>query len=171
MSNVGTSLKDIKYNANGTIKSLSEYLNGAWVSWRYLYDSRGNFLYRYRNIGKVDSDLSSDVIPGTNYEYYVVPSGVDNCIGFTVRYEVTKAKSGEGFGDRNLYIYDGSTWTLYTSFTYDSYGAVRTDVRYDSPTKLMGFATPMVRTAPSGMVAQSHLENVLTADYFYVAPA
>ena len=169
MSNAGTMLKNIRYDRNGKILSLSELFNGEWIYWTYEYDANGYFLYRYRNIGSVDSKLTAEVMPGTDITYSELSTALKNCVGFILRYEVTKVSAGDGLGDRYLYIYDGSGWTLKAAFSYDSYGVAYRDIVFDRPTTLLRFATPRIHPDKSRFMIAQSLEDVMTADYCYIA--
>jgi len=169
MSNAGTMLKNIRYDQNGKITSLSELLNGTWIHWVYEYDTNGYFLYRYRNIGSVNSTLTSEVMPGTDITYSELSAAIKNCVGLTLRYEVTKVRSGDGIGDRYLYIFDGRGWSLEATFPYDSYGVTYSDIAFDSPVTILRFATPRIHPDNSSFMIAQSLEDVMVADYCYIA--
>ena len=169
ISNAGTMLKNIRYDRNGKITSLSELFNGTWIYWIYEYDEDGYFLYRYRNIGSVNSTLTAEVMPGTDITYNELSAVLKNCVGFTLRYAVTKVSAGDGLGDRYLYISDGSTWTLEATFPYDDYGITYHDIAFDRPMTLLRFATPRIHPDNSRFMIAQSLEDVLTADYCYIA--
>ena len=170
MSNAGTRLKDIRYDRGGNILSLSELFNGSWIHWTYEYDMNGRFLYRYRNIGPVSCTLTSKFMPGTDTTYSELSVPVENCVGFTLRYEVTKVSAGDGLGDRYMYVYDGRAWTLLSTFSYSRYGVSYDFFTFDEPTTLLRFATPRIHPDKSRFMIAQTLEDVITADYCYIAP-
>ena len=169
-SNTGTMLKNIEYDHQGRIFRLSELIEGTWIDWYYVYDSDGYYLYRYKNIGSVYSYLTSNVMPGTDITYNELSEAVDNCVGFTLNYEVTKVRSGDGLGDRYLYIYNGVSWDIGATFDYGSYGTKRIVITLGSPKRIMYFATPRIHPDTSSFMIVQSLEDVLVADYSYIAP-
>ena len=169
-SGTGTWLTDISYHSDGTIASLTEQIGRTQTYWEYLYDDRGGFLYRVKNIGSVPSQLSSGVMPGTDLNYSALSRTVYDCVGFTLDYEVTKVRKGDGIGDRYLYTYDGNEWSLAGTFAYDRYGW--TEARFDfyDPITVVNYTTPRIHADDSSFTIEQSLRNILVADFTYVCP-
>ena len=124
---------NIVYYPDGRIASLIEQDGSSTIQWEYLYDNTGNFLYRRKDIGAVASHLDAGMMPGTDVNYSLLSSPVENCVGFTIEYEVTKVRKGDGLGNRDLYIYDGSSWSFAGCFSYAAYGRTSADMRFEPP--------------------------------------
>ena len=155
------------YYPDGRIASLIEQDGSSTIQWEYLYDNTGNFLYRRKDIGAVASHLDAGMMPGTDVNYSLLSSPVENCVGFTIEYEVTKVRKGDGLGNRDLYIYDGSSWSFAGCFSYAAYGRTSADMRFE-PRTVARFTTPRVYADDSSFVVEQSLLHVLVADYTYV---
>ena len=167
-SSDGTRLTDIRYNADGTIASLNEW-NGQTVEhWVYRYC--GGFLYRVKNIGSVPSSLSAGMMPGTDLNYSALSRTVYDCVGFTLDYQVTKVRKGDGIGDRCLYVYDGYDWFPVGTFAYNDYRKVSACFSMYDPITIVNFTTPRICADDSSFMIEQSLRDILVADYTYVCP-
>ena len=165
-STAGTNLQDIVYDAQGRLWLVSEQVNGIWYRWEYVYDNYGNFRYRARSIGAQSTKWSGMFMPGTDITYCVLNTAVDNCVGLTIEYTVTKVTKGNGLGRRDLYIQtDGGSWQRVGAFDYPSYSTVTSTVLLDQPTRLQAFATPRQHPDDSGFTVDQRLTEVWIADY------
>ena len=169
VSTVGSYLSDVVYDAQGRLWLATEQVNGAWYRWEYVYDQYGYFRYRARSIGAPAARWSGKFMPGTDITYCVLTEPVDNCIGMTIEYRVTKVTKGDGLGRRDLYIQTGaSSWEKIGSFDYPSYNAVSSTVMLDWPTRLEAFATPRQNPDDSAFTVDQRLTEVWIADRNYV---
>lgn len=164
----GAELTKIIYDSDGHILSLTERANGIVTEWKYCYDDTGFFMYRIHNIGGVPSHLSSKVMPGTDLNYSELEKPINNCVGFTIQYEVTTVRKGDGLGDRYLYIYDGSAWTLIGTFAYESYGRTNAEISLASPITIEYFTTPRFHADDSSFMIEQKLTDIWVADFSYV---
>ena len=169
-SGTGSWLSDIRYSSDGTIASLTERIGRSVSDWEYRYDARGGFLYRVKNIGSVPSKLAAGYMPGTDVNYSALSSPVYDCVGFTIDYEVTKLRKGDGIGDRWLYTFDGEEWSLAGSFAYDSYGRTSARFAFCDPITVVNFTTPRIHADDSSFMIEQSLRDVLIADFTYVCP-
>lgn len=169
-SSSGSWLTEIRYYPDGTIADLTEQIGRTRTYWEYRYDASGGFLYRVKNIGSVPSQLSSGMMPGTDLNYSALSWTVCDCVGFTIDYEVTKVRKGDGIGDRYLYLYDGSEWLLAGTFAYDSYGRTTAQFAFYDPTAIVNYTTPRVHADDSSFTIEQSLRDILVADFTYVCP-
>ncbi len=168
-STAGTMLRNIEYDSNGRIIRLVEIIDGEWVKWTYLYDNRGAFLYRTRNIGGVDGRYSKKTIPGTGGSKYIeLYTPIENCVGFTLSFKVTKVISGDALGDRKMYISDGNSWDSVGRFSYKKIAAKSIDFTLEYPRTIVAFGTGRVDPDDSSFEISQALEDVIVADYDYV---
>ena len=106
-STAGTRLIDIEYDGVGKIVSLTEITaNNEMIEWTYVYTDGGSFLYRVKNIGGVNSKIVGTPMPGTTTGYSQLESPVENCVGFTIKYNISNVTGGNGLGDREVMIRD-----------------------------------------------------------------
>lgn len=161
-----TSGNNIYFDGNGVVKSRTENLNGRWVKWDYYYDSNGAFLYRIGDIGTVESELSSEHMPGTDVSYSELKEPIKNCIGFTLNYQLTDLWAGDGLGSRNVYVFNGQNWIRVDTFSYNDYDPVSIPIILDTPMTIERFTTPRVHEDDytAFMISQS-LSNVKIVDY------
>lgn len=169
VSTAGTWVTAVSYYSDGRIMGLTEQIGQTLVNWNYEYDYGGRFLYRTYNAGDAPSTLSSGVMPGTDVNYSMLYSPICNCVGFTIEYEVTTVRKGDGLGDRYLYIYDGEAWLLAGTFSYDSYGKTSAEIKLNEPTTIVNFTTPRIHADDSSFAIDQRLVNVRVADYSYVS--
>ncbi len=168
-STTGSYLSDIVYDQQGRLWLATEQVNGDWYRWEYVYDQYGSFRYRARSIGAPATKWSGKFMPGTDITYCVLTEPVDNCIGLTIEYRVTKVTKGDGLGRRDLYIQTGaSSWEKIGDFDYPSYSAVSATVLLDWPTLLEAFATPRQNPDDSAFTVDQRLTEVWIADRNYV---
>jgi hypothetical protein len=169
-SGTGSWLTEIRYYPDGRIASLSEQIGRTVEHWEYRYDNAGGFLYRVKDIGSVPSQLAAGRMPGTDLNYSALSSTVYDCVGFTLDYEVTKVRKGDGIGDRYLFTYDGYVWSLAGTFAYDSYGRTSASFEFYRPITVVNFTTPRIYADDSSFLIEQSLRNILVADYTYVCP-
>ena len=168
ISSVGTSVRDVIFTPSGQVYSLEELIDGEWVYWVYEYDGDDMFLYRYRNIGTVESKLGPNVIPGTDTTYSDTFVEVNNCVGFTMEYAVTEVYAGDGLGERTLCLHSYGSWLEEQVFDYPRYETFYYSFRFDRPVSFNGFGTPRVHPDSSMFMTHQVLTDVLIADYDYV---
>lgn len=168
-STTGSYLYDIVYDSQGRLWLATEQANGSWYRWEYVYDQYGSFRYRARSIGAPATKWSGKYMPGTDITYCVLTEPVDNCIGMTIEYRVTKVTKGDGLGRRDLYIQTGATnWEKIGDFEYPSYSAVSATVLLDWPARLEAFATPRQNPDDSAFTVDQRLTEVWVADRNFV---
>ncbi len=168
ISSAETSVRDVICTSSGQVYSLEELIDGEWVYWVYEYDRDDMFLYRYRNIGTVESKLGPNVIPGTDTTYSDTFVDVNNCVGFTLEYAVTEVYAGDGLGERTLCLHSYGSWLEEEVFDYPRYETFYYSFRFDRPVSFNGFGTPRVHPDSSMFMTHQVLTDVLIADYDYV---
>lgn len=172
ISSAGTEVQDLVYTESGKVASLRELLDGEWVDWVYVYDENDNFRYRYRNIGSVPSELTSRVMPGTDTTYSENAYEVENCIGFTLEFQVYQIIRGDGMGPRTLRLRSEGDWIIIGQFTYprsNVYDLDSFEFRFDEPISFDAFGAHRVYADDSQFKNSQELTGVLVADYHYVS--
>ncbi len=168
-STAGTTLRDIVYDNSGRIVSLTEIVNGNWLKWTYVYDRNGDFLYRTRNIGNVDANYVWRFIPGSGGSQSVeLTTPVENCVGFTLYFKVTKVTKGSALGERRMYISDGKNWETVGTFSYNSLVEKTVTFTLDYPRTIVEYGTGRVNPDDSAFEIIQLLRDVIVADYDYV---
>ena len=175
ISSVGTWIKDVKYDNEGKITCLSEQTGDEIAVWEYVYDQNGNFEYRKRNIGAVGAALvNNQYIPGTDSNYNRLDQTVENCIGFTIEYEVTRLRSGNCGGTRKVVICtDTGVWNTSApvgTFDYNTAGErVKATFSFpDSPVNIQAFGTLRLKPDDSWFDVKQGLTDIWVADFEYV---
>lgn len=75
-------------------------------------------------------------IPKTNGRYLLLSEPVENCVGFTMDYQVIaedEKAHKDIMGDRTVYIYNGEDWVKVGSFPYESLGPVHAYIALEEP--------------------------------------
>ena len=172
VSTDGAKLKNIVYDESGNILSLAEKTGNKWIKWTYVYDAQGEFRYRKKNIGGVSGKLGKSV-PGTGSASFILSSPVEDCVGFTLGYQVTYMKKGNDCtGKRDVYIrVDSSQWEKIGAYDYPKAKAyVSKAFELAEPCRLEAVASPRRKENKSHFQFQYTLTDVWVADYEYVAP-
>lgn len=169
VSTAGTSLRDVMYDSSGKILYASEKINNIWVSWEYIYNDSGVFLYRMRNIGSINSTLTGYFVKGKDTTYSVLDDTIHNCVGFTLAYSVSNLRHGNFEGEREVYVSSGAdSWMCVGTFDYSSLERVEVTLSFESPITFKAFATPRTHPDDSSFGVNQSLSNVWIADYEYV---
>lgn len=82
--------------------------------------------------------------PGTKSYYSVLNAPVDNCVEFTLDYQVTSRNGSQTkdiLGDRDILVYDGEKWIKMGTIDYDEYKPCHIRVTMESPITLYAVAT------------------------------
>lgn len=169
MSNAGTMLRDVQYNSSGKIVSASEEIGDTWINWKYIYDDAGCFQYRIRNIGNARSSLTSKSMSGKDTTYSELDETIENCVGFTLSYSVSKVLKGNYQGEREVYVSkDKNTWELVNTFDYNSMDTVTVPFTFKTPISFVAFATPRTHPDDSSFHVNQSILDIWVADYRYV---
>lgn len=120
----------------------------------------------YTTVDAVTQRWSDSFFLKTERRFVNLAEPVENCVGFTMEYQVTARNTGfteNVLGPRTLYLYDGESWTAVGSFPYDDLGAVQVEVRLDKPMKLVAFGTTAECEQPLNFDCRQIAYTFLTA--------
>lgn len=109
---------------------------------------------------------SAGWLPGTEQPYTLLPEPLDDCLGFTLEYQIIAENTCYKdmlWGDRTVWVSDGENWTPLGVFPYAENGTVHVQVRFLQAMRLEAIAT----------VAHCHAPNIFdfrqTAKDFLIA--
>ena len=106
----------------------------------------------FRVVHEVPLKWSAGYLPKTEQPYTVLEEKLEDCIGFTLEYQIiaenTSAKALV-MGPRTLWVSDGENWTALGLFPYDENGTVHVQVRFPEPMDLAAIATVAHCHAPN----------------------
>lgn len=153
-------------------------LNAAWVPadrLTYTYPGR---VYRSAarslpvgavSVGDVNVQWSKDNFVGTKTKYSILSSPVEDCVGFTLDYQLlTKSEKKElVLGPRDIYVNDGSGWTYVGYFDYDEQGPCHIEVVLSEPMDLLAVATVAECDEPNAFTYRQSLLDVMTGPTVY----
>ena len=128
-----------------------------------------NSTYRnLQNIGDPTVSWSKEYFVGTKRKFTILDSWPDNCVGFTLDYQVT-ARNGSPSnsvpGPRDLYVNDGTGWIYLGSFDYeDHHSPVHVVVTLPQKMTLAAVATVADCGDPNTFLYRQSVLDVLCAD-------
>ena len=133
-----------------------------WIPKRFLTeDYPGRVIGERRDDAKpvegVKANWSWETIPKTNGKYLLLSEPVDNCVGFTVDYQIIAEFEEERkdiLGPRAVYVYDGEKWSKVGSFDYDSLGPVHAIIALDEPMSVQAVRTIAECKKPDDFIAR-----------------
>ena len=99
--------------------------------------------------------------------YTVLKEPVENCVGFTLEYQVIAEgtdKGGSILGPRTVYVNNGTEWVEVGSFEYPSLGTVQVRVNLDEPMDIEAIGTLADCTQPNGFLFRQLATGFATAD-------
>ncbi|MCR5576932.1 MAG: hypothetical protein K6F56_07990 [Oscillospiraceae bacterium] len=94
-------------------------------------------------LDSVGQHWSNDFLLKSQRRYMCFDEPVKNCVGFSMQYQVVARNTGiteNVYGERTLYVFDGTTWHEVGSFPYYDLSAVQVDVWFD-PMDVVAFGT------------------------------
>ena len=100
--------------------------------------------YMLKPVEHVTAKWSNYNFEGSRQQYTVLSEPVDNCVQFTLDYRVVNRGSAADkdiLGPRQVYISDGSSWTMIGEFDYPSIDAVHVVVNLPEPMRIEAVAT------------------------------
>ena len=80
----------------------------------------------------------------TQQNYTVLEEPVENCIGFTLEYQLIKENTDKWeriLGPRIIYVNDGEEWVEVGSFEYPEFGPVRVEINFEEPMTITAVGT------------------------------
>ena len=123
----------------------------------------GNF----ERLHEVENRWSDKWLPGTTLLYTVLGETVENCVGFTLEYQIIADNTASKwliYGPRTVWVSDGETWTPLGFFEYPEGGAVRAQVWLPEPMDVAAVATYAHCEAPNLFNYRQVAKNFLIAD-------
>ncbi len=176
----GTRVLGVAYE-NGFVcgiyfSNMHEYLAG-WISLDVLsgvfpgptlYAGSGRQLSNCSNIGDAVLSWSKDCFVGTGQKYTLLSYPADNCMGFTLDYQVigrNGAKSVECCGPRTIYVNSGSGWVNVGTFAYDKIQPVHVEVTLDKPIRLAAVAVTASCAKPDTFYFRQSVLDVMCRNY------
>ncbi len=79
---------------------------------------------------------SEHAMPGTQQLYTVFSEPLENCLGFTLEYQIIKENTpywDSILGPRKIYVRSGGEWLEVGEFPYPEFGAVRAQIYFQEP--------------------------------------
>ena len=148
-------------------------LNAAWVSSKHLSYTYPGRVYRLgasrsnagaNYIGDLIGSWSKDNFVGTRTKFTVLDEAVEDCVGFTLDYQLITKTAGkdEVLGPRSVYVNDGRGWVYVGDFDYNKQGACHVEVTLDSPMDLLAVATVADVREPNGFTFRQSLLDVIS---------
>lgn len=110
---------------------------------RNAYVGTGSYSGYSHKTGDVTISWSSKYFPGTKQHYAVIEGRIDDCVGFTLDYQVIArngATTKQCLGSRSIYVSDGTSWYEVGSFSYSKLGTVHVQVDLDEPMDIKAVA-------------------------------
>ncbi len=135
-------------------------LYSGWIqSIRLLEDFPGDLHYigsaqegDFDTIHETPQKWSVGWLPQTEQPYTILEQPVENCVGFTLEYQIiadNTAYKNWVLGPRTVWISDGETWTPLGCFDYPHNGTVHVEIRVPEPMTVAGIATVAHCRAPN----------------------
>ena len=128
--------------------------NRTRAGWIWSTDLLDEFSGKVYRVGehKEGSSITPDIpiewsrkgFPGYQQNYSVLAEPVENCIGFTLEYQLIQENTRRWnsiLGPRTIYVYNGEEWIDVGSFEYPEFGPVRIEVNLDRPMKIEAIGT------------------------------
>ena len=119
------------------------------------------------NIAEVPMTWSEKGFLKSPQKYTVLAEPVDNCVGFTLEYQVISEgtdKRNAILGPRTVYVNNGEEWINVGSFEYPSLGTVRVRVNLDKPTDITAIGTIADCLLPNTFFFRQYATDFATAD-------
>ena len=107
----------------------------------------------WETVSELEQRWSGCWLPYTEQPYTVLGETVENCVGFTLEYQIIDENTPLKWmlwGARSVCVSDGETWTPVGAFPYEENGTVRVQVWLPEPMDIQAFAT----------VAHCHAPNI-----------
>ena len=119
------------------------------------------------NIGDPASAWSKTRFTGTHQFYSVLSETVENCVQFTLDYQVIVCsdltRKDRFLGQREVYVNDGNNWIRVGEFDYDTFDPVRVTVNLEQPTDIRAFAVTAPGAGAYWFAFRQSLLDVMTA--------
>ena len=115
------------------------------------------------NVGDPAMRWSQDNFVRTGRKYSVLQEPVHNCVNFTLDYQLTHrydAEISEVVGPRDVYINDGTGWTLVGRFDYPDVSACHVNISLPDPTTIAAVAVIAQCKYPDLYVCRQSLLDV-----------
>ena len=117
---------------------------------------------------------SNGYLPGTEQFYTVLDETVENCVGFTLEYQLIGENTAVKelvWGPRTVWVSDGENWKANGSFPYPDSSAVRVQVWLPEPMKVAAVATWAHCDAPNLFEFRQRAVDFLIAPQAGQSPA
>ena len=108
---------------------------------------------------------SNDSMVGHTEKYVLFDEKVDNCVAFTLDYQVTdriSVDASQCTGPRTVYINGGSGWEEVGTFAYNELETVHVDITLNAPTTIAAVAVTANCARPDATIARIAVLDLYT---------